>query len=140
MATYLKFHKSGRKILRLGRIDVKVIKNAQGMHFTGAVGSYNILIAIVKGLLIANDCTLFAEYEGSVKLGWNWCISMFKRIKWVDRKCTISKSSAAPGFITELGFTFCKEIVETVLADNLPHSCTAYHLYRQGSLAFCFDQ
>ena len=65
-----------------------------------------------------------------LKLVWNWCMSMFKRIKWVDRKCTISKSSAVPGFIKELGFTFCKEIAEAVLADNLLHSCTAYHLYR----------
>ena len=64
MATYLKFHKSDRKILRPQRINAKVIKNAPGMHFTGAVVNYSVLIAIVKGLLIENDCTLFAEYEG----------------------------------------------------------------------------
>ena len=112
--------KRGRKTLLPEEIDAKVMDMAQSMRLTGAVVNYNVLIAIAKGLLFANDRTLLAEYGGSIKLGWKWCTSVFKRMKWVNRKCTTSKPAIAPGLIREVGFSFYKEIAEAVQADNIP--------------------
>ena len=112
--------KRGRKTLLPEEIDEKVIEMAQSMRLAGAVVNYNILIAIAKALVIANDRTMLAEFGGSIQLGWKWCTSVFKRMKWVNRKCTTSKPLIAPGLIKEVGFTFYKEISEAVQADNIP--------------------
>ena len=41
-------------------------------------------------------------------------------MKWVNRKCTTSKSAIAPGLIREVGFLFYKEVAEAVQADGIP--------------------
>ena len=79
------------------------------MRVSGAVVNY-----------IANDRTLLAEFGGTIKLGWKWCTSVFKRMKWANRKSTRSKPSLSPGLIKEVGLIFFKEIAETVQADNIP--------------------
>ena len=40
------------------------------------------LIAIGEGIIIVNDHTLLAKYEGMIKLGWKWCESVFEGMKW----------------------------------------------------------
>ena len=110
----------GRSTLLPEDIDSKVMEMALSMRLSGAVVNYNVLIAIAKGLVIANDRTQLAEYGGTLKLGWKWCTSVFKRMKWSNRKSTTSKPILAPGLIKEVGYTFFKEISEAVHADNIP--------------------
>ena len=112
--------KRGRRTLLPEEIDKKVMEMAQSMRLTGAVVNYNILIAIAKALIIANDRTMLAEYGGTIQLGWKWCTSVFKRMNWVNRKSTTSKPLIAPGLIREVGFSFFKEISEVVQAHNIP--------------------
>ena len=87
---------------------------------TPPVVNYNILIAIAKALITANDRTMLAQYGGTIQLGWRWCSSVFKRMNWVNRKSTTSKPLIAPGLIQEVGFSFFKEISEVVQAHNIP--------------------
>ena len=54
----------------------KVIEMAQSMRLIGAILNYNLVIAIAKGILLANDRTLFAENVGSIGLGWKCCTSV----------------------------------------------------------------
>ena len=112
--------KRGRKTLLPKEIDEKVIDMAISMRLAGAVVNYNILIAIAKALVTANDRTLLVEFGGTIQLGWKWCTSVFKRMNWVNRKCTTSKPLIAPGLIKEVGFTFFKEISEAVQAHKIP--------------------
>ena len=116
----LPLKKRGRSTLLPEDIDSKVMEMALSMRLSGAVVNYNVLIAIAKGLVIANDRTQLAEYGGTLKLGWKWCTSVFKRMKWSNRKSMTSKPILAPGLIKEVGYTFFKEISEAVHAANIP--------------------
>ena len=90
-----------------------------GAVVVGAVVNYNVLIAIAKGIVTANDRTLLAEYGGTIKLGWKWCTSVFKRMKWTNRRGTAAKPAIAPGLIKEVGLTFFKDIAELVQANKI---------------------
>lgn len=112
--------KRGRITLLPQDIDTKVMEMASSMRMSGAVVNYNILIAIAKGIITANDRTLLSEHGGTIKLGWKWCESVFRRMKWTNRKGTTSKPIIAPGLIKEVGLTFFKDISEIVQANNIP--------------------
>ena len=43
---------------------------AASMRLAGAVVNYNIVIAIAKGIITANDRTILTEYIGTVQLGF----------------------------------------------------------------------
>ena len=73
--------KRGKRTLLPEEIDKKVMDMASSMRLAGAVVNYNVLIAIAKGIVTANDRTLLAEYGGTLTLGWKWCTSLFKRMK-----------------------------------------------------------
>ena len=68
--------KRGRRFLLSEEIDEKVIEMAHSMLLTGATVNYNLVIAIVKGILLANDRILFAENVGSMQLGCKCCFSV----------------------------------------------------------------
>ena len=68
----------------------------------------------------SNDRTLLPEYEGTIRLGYKWCESVFKRMKWTKRKGTTSKPIIRPGLVKEVGLTFFKDIAEVVQADAIP--------------------
>ena len=71
--------------------------------------------------MTANDRTLLAEYGGTIKLGWKWCTSVFKRMKWTNRRGgTTAKPAIAQGLIKEVGLTFFKNIAELVQANKIP--------------------
>ena len=112
--------KRGKRTLLSEEIDKKVIDMAGSMRRAGAVVNYNVLIAIAKGIVTVNDRTLLAEYGGTTKLGWKWCTSVFKRMKWTSRRGTRAKPAIAPGLIKEVGLTFFKDIAELVQANKIP--------------------
>ena len=93
---------------------------AASMRLAGAVVNYNIVIAIAKGIITANDRTILTEYGGTVQLGFRWCLSIFARMKWTKRKGTTAKPTIAPGLIKEVGLTFYKDIAEIVQTLNIP--------------------
>lgn len=72
------------------------------MHLTCTVVNDNVFVTIAKSLRIANDRNLLSEYGGSTKLDWKWCMSVFKQMKWVNRKCTTNKPPIATGLIKEV--------------------------------------
>ena len=112
--------KRGRHTLLPDEIDKKVMEMASNMRLSGAVVNYNILIAIAKGIVVANDRTSLKEYGGTITFSWKWCESVFRRMKWTKRKCTTEKAVIAPGLIREIGFTFLSEVSEIVQAHKIP--------------------
>ena len=112
--TLLPYKKRGKPTLLPAEIDRKVMEMASSMRLAGAVVNYNVLIAVAKGIIIANDRTLLAENGSGIKLGWKWCESIFKRMNWTKRKGTTSKPAIAPGLIKEFGLTIFRNIAEKV--------------------------
>ena len=64
------------------------------------------MIAIVKGIVIANDRTILKENGGTIELKNKWCKSIIKQIGFVKRKGTTAKPIIAPGLISEIEHIF----------------------------------
>ena len=92
----------------------------KAMRESGAVINYSIMTAVATGLIMANDRTLLKEYGGTIQLGFKWCESISRRLKFVKRKATTAKPLIALGLIKEIGLTFYKEINEIVNAHQIP--------------------
>ena len=82
--------------------------------------NYNIIIAITKRIVTANDRTLLKENGGTIELGNKWCESITKQIGFVKRKATTAKPIIAPGLIFEIGHTFYHGINEIAKAHEIP--------------------
>jgi len=116
----LPLKKRGRPKLLPEELDVKVIQMVKSMRQSGAVINFNIILAIAKGIILANDRTLLKENGGTVELGYKWCESLSNRIGFVKRKATTSKPVLAPGLILEIGHTFYHDINEIIKAHHIP--------------------
>ena len=95
------------------------------MRGAGAITKFHTLIGLPKGIVIANDRTLFKEQGGTIELtiGWcmdGWCQSIFKRLNFVRRKATTAQPEISPGLIKKMGLTFYKEINDLVRCFSIP--------------------
>ena len=118
--TSLPHRRRGARTLLPEEIDRKVMEMTASMRLAGAVVNYNVIIAVAKGIVMANDSTLLAENGGGISLGWRWCESIFRRMNWTKRKGTTTKPTIPFGLIKEVGLTFFKDIAETVQKNNIP--------------------
>ena len=139
--TLLPYKKRGKPTLLPAEIDRKVMEMASSMRLAGAVVNYNVLIAVAKGIIIANDRTLLAENGSGIKLGWKWCESIFKRMNWTKRKGTTSKSAIAPGLIKELSQIF---LTHSGIKQGAPSSVILFLIFMDdfivGMLEKCADE
>ena len=92
----------------------------KSMRESGAVIIYNIIIAIIKGIVTANDRTILKENGGTIELENKWCKSIIKRIGFVTCKGTTAKPIIAPGLISEIEHVFYYSINEIVKAHEIP--------------------
>ena len=90
------------------------------MRQAGCVVSCNIAIAISKGIVLANDQTLFKGNGVSLNIDFLWCQSIFQRIGFTNRRATVAKEPVFPGFLDEMGFSFHTAIKEVVDAYDIP--------------------
>ena len=90
------------------------------MRQAGCVVSCNIAIAISKGIVLANDQTLFKGNDVSLNIDFLWCQSIFQRIGFTNRRATVAKEPVFPGFLDEMGFSFHRAIKEVVDAYDIP--------------------
>ena len=103
------------KTLLPSELDDKVLQMIKNMKQTGCVVNYNIVIAIGKGIILANNRNLLKENSESLNLDLLWCQSIFWRIGFFKRRATTAKQPMSPGFLKEMGFSFhwaLKEVVD----------------------------
>ena len=50
----------------------KAIERIKTLHLKGAPISYNVINAIAKGIVVANDRTMLVEHGGHFKFTDNW--------------------------------------------------------------------
>ena len=53
--------------------------------------STRIAVAVAKGILVASNCNMLAEFGGPVELNRQWAYSLFKRMQFVKRKANTAK-------------------------------------------------
>ena len=89
---YLPVRKRGRSVLLSEGLDTNVQAYLMKVRDEGGVVSARIAMAAARGLLLSCDRSMLAEYCGPVELNRHWAYSLLKRMKFVQRKATTSKS------------------------------------------------
>ena len=111
----LKAKKRGRLKLLPKEIMKKAIQTIKALRLKSTPISYNVINAIAKGIVVANDRTMLVEHEGNLKFTDNWARNILNEVrrsekKMVNRMAATSKISIAPGLLKEEQLTFQRKI------------------------------
>ena len=79
-----------------------------------------IVMAAARGLLLASNRNILAEYGGHVRINRPWAQSLLERMGYVKRKATTSKSKYSLADFEQVKKQFLKEVTETVLMEEIP--------------------
>ena len=123
--TILKAKKRGRPKLLPEEIMKKAIQTIKALRLKGAPISYNIINAIAKGIVVANDRTMLVENGGHLQFTDNWARNVLNEVqrsekKMVKRMATTSKIPVAPGLLKEEQLTFQRKILALIKWHDIP--------------------
>ena len=116
----LPVRKRGRSVLLGEDLDMKVQAYLKKVRDEGGVVSARIAMAAARGLLLSCSKSLLAEFGGPVDLNRHWAYSLLRRMKFVKRKATTSKSKHTVTNFEQLKKSFLDEVVTTVLMEEIP--------------------
>ena len=121
----LKAKKRGRPKLLPEEITKKAIQTIKALRLKGAPISYNVINAIAKGIVIANDRTMLVENGGHLHFTDNWARNVLNEVersekKMVKRMATTSKIPIAPGLLKEEQLTFQRKILALIKWHDIP--------------------
>ena len=93
----------------------KAIQGIKALRLKCAPISYNVINAIAKGIVVANDRTMPVEHGGHLQFTDNWPQIVFNEVqrsekKMVKQMATTSKIPVAPGLLKEEQLTFQRKI------------------------------
>jgi len=112
--------KCGRGLLLGEEVDTKLQLYLTTVQSSGGPVTARIAMAAAKGLLLARNRHTLAEYGGHIKLNRAWAYSLFKRMNFVPRKPTTSKSKNNVKDFAQLKKTFLQEVKTTVEMEDIP--------------------
>ena len=75
-------------------LDRKIQHYLRAIRDSGGAVNTVITLAAARGIILKTNSTLLAEYDGHVMLTKDWAKSLLKRIKFVKRRATTSKSKS----------------------------------------------
>ena len=114
----------------------KAIQTIKALRLKGNPISYNVINAIAKGIVVANDRTMLVEHGKHLKFIDNWARNVLNEVqrsekKMVKRMATTSKISIAPGLLKEEQ-TFQRKIHTLIKWHDTPIAVTlkvsSFHL------------
>ena len=123
--TILKAKRQGRPKLLPEEIMKKAIQTIKALRLQGAPISYNIINAIAKRIVVANDRTMLVEHGGHLQFTDNWARNVLNEVqrsekKMVKRTATTSKIPVAPGLLKEEQLTFQRKIQALIKWYDIP--------------------
>ena len=86
----------------------------------GGVVTSRIAVAAARGILLHYDRSMLAEFGGHVQLNLPWGYSLLKRMNFVNRKATTSKSKHAVSNFEQLKQAFLDDVCTTVMMEEIP--------------------
>ena len=121
----MKSRKRGRPKLPPEDIMTKTIQTVKALRLKGAPVSNAVINAIAKGVVMAEDRCLLAEYGGHLAFSDQWARNILNEIMWTEKKmvwriATTSKAPVAPSLLKEEKFTFQRKIQELVTWHKIP--------------------
>ena len=112
--------KRGRKVLLGDDLDQKVQIYLRKVREGGGAVSARIVSAAARGILLKYNPSMLAERGGPADLNQFWARSLLRRMKFVKRKATTSKSKHAVTDFTKLKDAFLSDVVEAVTMEDIP--------------------
>ena len=123
--TILKAKRGGRPKLLPEEIMKKTIQTMKALRLKGALISYNVINAIAKGIVVANDKTMVVEHGEHLQFTDNWARNVLNEVERSEKKmvklmATTSKIPVAPGLLKEEQLTFQRKIQALIKWYDIP--------------------
>lgn len=118
--TILPQKKRGRGLLLGEELDTKLQLYLKTVRSNGGPVTARIAMAAAKGLLLAHNRHKLIEYGGYIQLNRAWAYALFKRMNFVLRKPTTSKSKNSIKDFQQIKKTFLQEVKTTVEMEDIP--------------------
>ena len=117
--------KRGRPKLLPEKVMEKTVTLIKALRLKGAPANVNVINAVAKGIVIANDRTLLIEHGGYLSFSKQWGRNILNEAAGTERRmlrrmATTSKVPIAPGLIREDKYTFQKKINGLVKWHSIP--------------------
>jgi len=112
--------KRGRGFLIGDDLDHLLQLYLRKIRSNGGPVTARIAIAAARGLLHAENQHKLVKYGGHIKLNRHWAYSLFKRMNFVPRKPTTSKSKNSVKDFAKAKKEFLQEVVTTVEMEGVP--------------------
>ena len=116
----LPLKKRGRPLLLGQELDAKVQLYLRKVRQGGGAVSARITMAAAHGILLKCNRAKLAEFGGHVEINRQWAHSLLKRMKFVQRKATTSKSKETQAQFAEFKKSFLRDVVATVTMEEVP--------------------
>ena len=118
--TTLSPKKRGRPILLGAHIDKQVQLYLKKIREHGGVITASVVVAAARGILMAQDKSLLAEFGGHITLSRHWAYHLLNRMNFVRRKATTSKSKYKPADFAAVKEQFLNDVVSIVTMEEIP--------------------
>ena len=108
---FIEKKKIGRPSILPEYIMKKTLDTVDALRLKGAPVSSTVVNAVAKGIVMANDGSILAEYGGYLTLSNDWARKILYKMETLGRKmtrrmATISKAQIAPGVLKETNYIF----------------------------------
>ena len=120
VVTTLSPKKRGRPILLGAHIDKQVQLYLKKIREHGGVITASVVVAAARGILMAQDKSLLAEFGGHITLSRHWAYHLLNRMNFVRRKATTSKSKYKPADFAAVKEQFLNDVVSIVTMEEIP--------------------
>ena len=112
--------KRGRKLLLGNDLDHKVQVYFKKVREEGGAVSARIVMAAARGILLKCNRSMLVEFGGPIQLNRFWAHSLLKRMNFVQRKATTSKSKHTVENFRELKKAFLDDVTTAVTMEEIP--------------------
>ena len=112
--------KRGCPLLVGEELDRRVQHYLTAIRDSGGAVNTAITLAAAKGIILKTNRTLLAEYGGHVVLTKDWAKSLLKRMKYVKRRATTSKSRSVIEDFDAVKEEFLQQVVAVVTMEEIP--------------------
>ena len=123
--TEIVIKKTGRPMLLPENLMKKVIETVTNFRLRGARVSAVVIRAVARGVIIANDRSLFLENGGYINLSMDWSRQVLYRFEKLGRKMirrmgATAKIPIAPALLSETKLDFQRKIKELQAWHEIP--------------------
>lgn len=96
----------------------KTTKMVKCLHLKGAPVSSSVIIVVTRGMILANDSSLFTENGGFIELSKNWANHVLYKL--IKRMATTSKIPLSPAFLSEARLEYQRRYKSIQLWHKIP--------------------